>query len=182
MNQVSSQDGSRQASRSLSPNRRCEPPRLSWSRFTRGPRFERQVWVDQRPLETPVRELVPGRRHIAQARLVAVRLAKALVAIHERPAQRWDLHQLAATAGMSRSHFSASFHEIVGQTPADYLARHRICVAQDLLRLGRSLQQAADAVGYGSSAALSRAFTHYCAQSPREWRRLSALEVGLPRQ
>lgn len=104
------------------------------------------------------------------AGLADPRLAKALVAVHERPAQRWNLHRLAASAGMSRSHFAASFREIVGQTPADYLARYRICVAQDLLRLGRSLQQAADAVGYGSASALSRAFAHYCGLSPREWR------------
>lgn len=104
------------------------------------------------------------------AGLANPRLAKTLVAIHEQPALCWDLHQLAATAGMSRSHFAANFHDIVGQTPADYLARYRICVAQDLLRLGRSLQQAADAVGYGSSSALSRAFAHYCGQSPRAWR------------
>ncbi len=98
------------------------------------------------------------------------RLSKALVAIHESPAHGWNLRRLAAAAGMSRSHFAASFHETVGQTPGDYLARYRICVAQDLLRLGKSLQQAADAVGYGSASALSRAFTRYCGHSPREWR------------
>jgi AraC-like DNA-binding protein len=64
------------------------------------------------------------------AGLADLRLAKALVAIHERPAQRWDLHQLAAVAGMSRSHFAANFHDLVGQTPADYLARYRICVVE----------------------------------------------------
>jgi AraC-like DNA-binding protein len=30
------------------------------------------------------------------------------------------------------------------------------------------LQQAADTIGYGNASALSRAFTHYCGQSPRE--------------
>lgn len=49
-------------------------------------------------------------------------------------------------------------------------------VAQDMLRLGGSLQQAADAVGYGSSSALSRAFSHYCGQSLREWRAVTALQ------
>ncbi len=97
------------------------------------------------------------------------RLAKALVAMHESPQSPWTLESLGERAGMSRSHFAACFHEAVGATPGDYLARYRICVAQTLLREGQALKFVAGAVGYGSTAALSRAFSALCGQSPRAW-------------
>ena len=98
------------------------------------------------------------------------KLARALVAMHESPASAWGLDALARHAGMSRSHFAARFHERVGTTPGDYLARFRIAVAQDLLRRGQSLKAIAGAAGYGSPAALSRAFSAICGVSPRAWR------------
>jgi AraC-like DNA-binding protein len=43
-------------------------------------------------------------------------------------------------------------------------------LAQQALRQGRPLKRIADDVGYGSEAALSRAFKAHTGQSPREWR------------
>jgi AraC-like DNA-binding protein len=97
-------------------------------------------------------------------------LAKALIAMHESPASVWSLERLAARAGMSRSHFAAVFHEVVGTTPADYLAKFRISIAQDLLRRGQATKLIAEQVGYGSAAALSRAFSALCGQTPRAWK------------
>lgn len=98
------------------------------------------------------------------------RLAKALVAIHEAPGRNWPLERLAGRAGMSRSHFAAMFQSTLGTTPGDYLARFRICIAQDMLRRGATLKVIAGEVGYGSTAALSRAFSAICGRSPREWK------------
>jgi AraC-like DNA-binding protein len=97
-------------------------------------------------------------------------LAKALIAMHEAPAKAWPLEKLAARAGMSRSHFAAVFHDVVGTTPADYLAKFRISIAQDLLRRGQSMQLIAEKVGYGSAAALSRTFSALCGETPRAWK------------
>ena len=97
-------------------------------------------------------------------------LAKALIAMHEAPAKAWTLEKLALRAGMSRSHFAAAFHEVVGTTPADYLAKFRISIAQDLLRRGQSMQLIAEKVGYGSAAALSRTFSALCGETPRAWK------------
>jgi AraC-like DNA-binding protein len=97
-------------------------------------------------------------------------LAKALIAMHEAPARVWSLEKLAARAGMSRSHFAAMFRGTVGTTPADYLAKYRISIAQDLLRRGQAIKLIAEQVGYGSSAALSRAFTALCGKTPRAWK------------
>ena len=106
-------------------------------------------------------------------------LARALIAMHEAPGEVWALDALASRAGMSRSHFAATFHRVVGLTPGDYLATYRVCLAQDLLRKGSSLKVVAEQVGYGSSAAFSRAFSSVCGQSPRQWK--SALAASASR-
>lgn len=98
-------------------------------------------------------------------------LARALVAMHEQPAQAWTLESLASTAGMSRSRFAEVFAQIVGVPPASYLASYRITLAQDALLRGEPLERIAQQVGYGSAAALSRAFTTLSGQSPRAWKR-----------
>ncbi len=97
-------------------------------------------------------------------------LARAMVAMHEKPRHEWTLEELAARAGMSRSRFAGAFRETVGMTPGNYLAEWRITVAQDLLRRGRALKIVAHEVGYGSPAALSRAFRGKTGKSPREWK------------
>lgn len=98
------------------------------------------------------------------------KLRHALVAIHEQPAGDWTLDVLAQRAGMSRSAFAGAFREIVGETPGAYLQRWRIGLAQRALREGKPLKRVADEIGYGSEAALSRAFKAQTGQSPREWR------------
>ena len=108
------------------------------------------------------------------AGLAHPQLARALVAVHERPAQDWSLAGLASTAGLSRSAFAESFRRTVGCTPGEYLARWRVGIAQDHLRRGRPLKWIAGEVGYGSEAALSRVFKAQCGQSPRQWKACAA--------
>ena len=106
------------------------------------------------------------------------RLRHALVAMHEAPTREWTLEDLAATCGMSRSVFAASFREAVGRTPGQYLLGWRVGLAQQALRRGRPLKVVADEVGYGSEAALSRAFKAHCGLSPRAWKQQQAAEVA----
>lgn len=96
-------------------------------------------------------------------------LAKAIVAMHDEPATPWTLETLAARAGMSRSRFAEVFSQVVGETPAAYLAQYRITLAQQALLRGEGLERIAQQVGYGSAAALSRAITTICGMSPRKW-------------
>lgn len=98
------------------------------------------------------------------------RLRNALVAMHERPEQEWTLDQLADVAGMSRSVFAAAFRETLGTTPGQYLQGWRVRLAQKALLRGRPLKVIATEVGYGSEAALSRAFKAQSGQSPRKWK------------
>lgn len=102
------------------------------------------------------------------------KLRKALVAMHEQPGEEWSLDALADVSGMSRSVFAASFHSVVGSTPGTYLQGWRIRLAQQALLQGKKLKMIAVAIGYGSEAALSRAFKAQSGLTPREWRQLRA--------
>lgn len=102
------------------------------------------------------------------------RLRNALVAMHDAPAREWSLDELAQVAGMSRSVFSVSFRETVGVTPGQYLQGWRMSLARQALRRGRPLKVVAGEVGYGSEAALSRAFKAQTGRSPREWKKAVA--------
>lgn len=98
------------------------------------------------------------------------KLRKALVAMHEQPAQEWSLEALAQLAGMSRSIFASTFKATVGCTTGVYLQAWRVRLAQKALLQGHQLKMIADEVGYGSEAALSRAFKAQCGLAPREWK------------
>jgi AraC-like DNA-binding protein len=130
-----------------------------------------------------LRRLIDSGR-IAEGTLAGLadpQLARALVAMFDRPAHPWTLDRLAATAGMSRSRFADAFARTVGATPAAYLARYRVALAQDLLRRGRGLERIAEEVGYGSASALSRAFSAVCGLSPRRWRAAASAGADRPR-
>ncbi|MHC1481137.1 cupin domain-containing protein [Frateuria aurantia] len=123
--------------------------------------------------------LIQVLRQLMESRLVKAgllaglsheRLRHALVAIHAGPEQPWTLERLAKVAGMSRTVFVNTFHEVIGITPGQYLQKWRISLAQLALQRGQSLKLIADAVGYSSEAALSRAFKTQTGSSPREWR------------
>lgn len=119
-------------------------------------------WLLDHPQEAGVRPgLITG--------LSDPRLARALVAMHDAPGALWTLERMAACAGMSRTAFANTFREVVGQTPADYLAGWRIALAQSRLREGRPIKLLAEELGYASPSALSRAFSAKVGRSPRDW-------------
>lgn len=96
-------------------------------------------------------------------------LARALVAVHERPGQAWSVESMAREAGMSRSAFAAAFKQAVGEGPGEYLLRWRMSLAQGRLLEGAPLKSLALDLGYGSGSAFSRAFTQHAGLSPRAW-------------
>ena len=98
------------------------------------------------------------------------RLRNAIVAMHETPAKEWSLAELASIAGMSRTVFATTFRDVLGVTPGQYLQGWRIALAQQALRAGKPLKIVAANVGYGSEAALSRAFRAHSGVSPRAWK------------
>ena len=105
------------------------------------------------------------------AALNDVRLSRSITAMHEHPEQTWTLESLAVEAGMSRARFAVHFRETIGATPLEYLTDWRMCVAQTLLRRGKSIKAIALSVGYQSPAALRRVFTKKFGMSPGLWLR-----------
>jgi AraC-like DNA-binding protein len=98
-------------------------------------------------------------------------VGRALQHIHHHPARAWTLDELAKVAGMSRSMLAERFALLVGVPPIQYLAKWRIQLAASLLRAGKSsLAEVADRVGYGSEAALSRAFKRCVGLPPARYR------------
>ncbi|MBI3368533.1 MAG: AraC family transcriptional regulator [Burkholderiales bacterium] len=98
------------------------------------------------------------------------KLARALTAVHECPGAAWSLDSMARAAGMSRSAFAAEFRLQLGITPAEYLLRWRVSIAQSMLLAGSSIKLAGEELGYASAASFSRAFTQSAGLSPRAWR------------
>lgn len=87
------------------------------------------------------------------------RIAKALVAMHQRPGFDWSLERLADVAGMSRTAFASTFRKVMKRTPGRYLSAIRLALAQRAVELGKGLKEAARTAGYGNTSALSRALS-----------------------
>lgn len=106
-------------------------------------------------------------------RLVAdPNLSAAVTLMHEEPARSWTLAELAAVAGMSRSHFAHRFRESSGVTPLAYLAQWRIRLAERTLRTSQTtIAELAAQLGYASESSFSHAFARICGVSPTRYRR-----------
>lgn len=87
------------------------------------------------------------------------RIARAMVAMHQRPGADWSLERLAHEAGMSRTAFAATFRRVMRQTPGKYLSALRLALAQRAVDLGKGLKEAARIAGYGNASALSRSLS-----------------------
>jgi AraC-like DNA-binding protein len=98
-------------------------------------------------------------------------IGRALAKLHDRPAHPWSLEELAGAVGMSRSALAERFAHFVGVPPMQYLAQWRMQLAATLLSgTAIGLAELAERVGYGSEAALSRAFKRWVGVAPALWR------------
>jgi AraC-like DNA-binding protein len=94
-----------------------------------------------------------------------------LEAIHGAPRDEWTVESLGRAVGVSRTVLAARFTEMVGHPPMQYLTLWRMQLASRLLQDGRQVTEVADAVGYASEAAFSRAFKKLMGVPPAMWRR-----------
>ena len=101
-------------------------------------------------------------------------VGRALAALHDGPNKQWTVEGLARMAGLSRSVFAQRFTAMVGHPPMQYLALWRMQLAARLLADGGGVAAVADAVGYESEAAFSRAFKKRVGEAPGMWRRQSS--------
>jgi AraC family transcriptional regulator, activator of mtrCDE len=94
-------------------------------------------------------------------------IGRALSLIHHHIEQNWSVASLASEAGMSRSRFAERFRELMGVSPKEYITNWRLQRAHMLLSEPRaSVKETAHKVGYRSSAAFSRAFSHKFGRPP----------------
>ena len=99
-------------------------------------------------------------------------MSAAISAMHDDPAHRWTLQELAERAGMSRSTFALKFKETVGASPMEYLTRWRMLLAGDrLANSGDPISVIALSLGYESESAFSTAFKRVMGCSPRQYSR-----------
>ncbi len=97
---------------------------------------------------------------------------RALTLLHDAPATRWTLDALAAQVGTSRSVLAERFMHFIGQPPMQYLRQLRMQSASRLLGDNDAkVASVANAVGFESEAAFSRAFKKCVGLTPTEWRR-----------
>jgi AraC-like DNA-binding protein len=103
------------------------------------------------------------------------RIGASIAAMHDAPARRWTLDDLATRVGMSRSSFALRFKALVGVAPMAYLTRWRLLQAADRLAGGREpVATVAAALGYRSESAFSAAFRRVLGVSPRRHGRAAA--------
>lgn len=105
------------------------------------------------------------------AMLADPRLARAMVGVLERPADRHSIESLAAAAGMSRSAFIDAFRKTFSQSPSEFLHSFRLKFAAHLLKTtDLPIQSVASSVGYSSRSYFSRSFRTAFALDPSAYR------------
>jgi AraC-like DNA-binding protein len=102
-------------------------------------------------------------------------IGQALAALHGAVAEPWTVDRLAREVAVSRSVLAERFAEMVGHPPMQYLTLWRMQLASHLLADGGTVSAVAEAVGYESEAAFSRAFKKLVGAAPGAWR--SSLRV-----
>jgi transcriptional regulator GlxA family with amidase domain len=86
--------------------------------------------------------------------------------------EEMSLKAMASRANLSVRQFSRRFHETTGTTPHQWLIRHRILRAQELLEQGGlSIEEVARSSGFQSAAAMRPHFTRQVTTSPAEYKR-----------
>ncbi|EAQ67750.1 transcriptional regulator AraC family protein [Marinomonas sp. MED121] len=106
------------------------------------------------------------------------KLARAIVAIHDQPAQAWTVERLAQQAGMSRTAFNNAFRDKLGHTPLEYVTLWRMRLANQKLRQGQhNLAALSLELGYQSETAFRRAFKKNLGFAPGQVRKRQQAEI-----
>jgi AraC family transcriptional regulator len=99
-------------------------------------------------------------------------MRRATELLHENIHGRVRLAELARECGLSASHFARSYKISFGMSPHQWLIRHRIERAKELMSGTRSsLMEIAIQSGFSDQAALTRTFRHVVGVAPGSWRR-----------
>lgn len=95
----------------------------------------------------------------------------ALEYIHAHYMEPLNLKKLASLHDLEVKKFAYAFHKYVGLFPIDYVIRHRMARASELLATSRcSVSDIAESVGYSDAHYFSRLFKKHVGCSPSEFR------------
>ena len=111
-------------------------------------------------------------------------VGQALRLMHERPAHRWTVEELAQRLSMSRSAFAARFKTVTGRPPLGYLTWWRLHRAAARLRRrdGATIAMIAREAGYDSDVSFGKAFRREFGKPPGDVRREAAAATASPLQ
>lgn len=99
------------------------------------------------------------------------KLLRAIKLIETEAARDWTVGSLANEVGMGRSSFAVRFRQLVGDTPVNCLFKTRMRFASDLIcAQGSSIAVVAEAIGYQSESAFSKAFVRHFGMTPGQYR------------
>jgi AraC-like DNA-binding protein len=81
-------------------------------------------------------------------------------------------NELAESVRLSTAHFSQMFRKSTGETPHQFVLRHRIERAKEMLRVAEPrVLDVAIACGFRTQQHFARVFRHVCGTSPTEYRK-----------
>ena len=104
------------------------------------------------------------------------RIRNAVEKIEKGYREKMYVNELAASVGMSTSHFYSCFHRETGMSPVEYRNRVAVTRAEQLLTDPEqfSIEEVSEWTGFESSAYFRRVFRAYTGCSPREYRKKQA--------
>ena len=102
------------------------------------------------------------------------RLHRITELVHAEIEDELSLDKMAETAGLSTAHFSQMFRKSTGESPHQFVLRHRVERAKEMLRASEArVLDVAIACGFKTQQHFARIFRQICGTSPTEYRRES---------
>jgi AraC family transcriptional regulator len=103
--------------------------------------------------------------------LTAARLRRVVELVHEKIEDGLTLAEMSESAGLSTAHFSRAFRRSTGETPHQFVLRHRVERAKEMLRAPEMrVLDIALACGFKTQQHFARIFRRVCGKSPMEFR------------
>ncbi len=100
------------------------------------------------------------------------RLRRITGLVHAEIEDELSLDKMAETAGLSTAHFSQMFRKSTGESPHQFVLRHRVERAKEMLRASEArVLDVAVACGFKTQQHFARIFRQICGTSPTEYRR-----------